>query len=389
MTPGGGPAGPGARPEAGAPAGQLERWLRGVDGAGVGHTVALDGVAVAYDDEPAFDRFFAGIAPFFTVDRAASTAPSPRLLVRFCETDRLPVLPGSQLRPVATFVDGDPVLDVPYRPGPASWCQYATGAVVVDRGCDVVVAARPAAMQSVVWRVMRNHVLYPRLQASGRLPLHAAAVAHERGAIVVPGRTGSGKTSVTTPLALHGGWSLLGSDLVFVGTPTSPNVRGTPENITFGPGTLLNSPALAPLVPTRFRGIPPSDARLWDLRDKVSLRVRDFGERFGVPLVAGAPVAAFVFPSLRRTAERVSMRPLGGEEVRLRLLANVTSPEYRGHSALLGALRRHPADVVEEITSLASGLAGASPGYELVVNGSTGHQHALCELVTDRLAAGA
>lgn len=87
--------------------------------------------------------------------------------------------------------------------------------------------------------------LAPLLRVHGRYLLHAAGVSHRGRALLLVGASGSGKTTTSLNLLLHG-WQLLANDVVLL-TAESDGVTAwpLPDKITVRPKTLALLPQLA------------------------------------------------------------------------------------------------------------------------------------------------
>ncbi len=121
----------------------------------------------------------------------------------------------------------------------------------------------------------------PRLALlHGRLTLHAAAVRGADGCLLLSGATGAGKSTLSTALAMTGGWRLL-SDDVSILTPDGPSVWPS------GPGAYLTPTSVAGLGldPASGGADPSRSGKAWFAA----------GEAIGEAL----PVAGLVF--LNRT----------------------------------------------------------------------------------------
>lgn len=345
--------------------------------------IAGDLVAVRHDEPDLFTFLADSLWPFFRVVDGPGDAPFTLRVIRD-PLDGVAVPEHWPVRYAAAYLDGDPLLAVRYSAESArsqyNW--YTPTDLVVDRGAELLLISSRDNVGVTVRRVLRNHILYPYIQAAGHLPLHAAAiVAPDRDAVIMPGPSGTGKTSTSLPLVLEDGWSLLATDLVFVGPLAAPAARGTPENITLGVGTIANSPRLAELMPASFRGAEPGDPRLWGVSEKVALRLKEFSRRLDVPVVDRAGLRMFAFPVVAPDIARASVRPLDPAEVERRLLVNLMSPEYRGYTAMLRAFRVDPCEVVSTATALARALAATVPGFQVAHDGSHEQQEQLRALI--------
>jgi hypothetical protein len=92
-----------------------------------------------------------------------------------------------------------------------------SGVMVADAGrtlrCHCPDPTRlPLLAEIIVRRVL------PRLGAfHGRLPIHAASLADDSGAVLLLGSSGAGKSTMTAALALHLGWDIFSDDMSLIG----------------------------------------------------------------------------------------------------------------------------------------------------------------------------
>ena len=367
----------------------LESHLRALTQSDAGRSLVVDGTVVIRHREPDLPALLSeSLWPSFPVLDGYREAPFHLRVIR----DALEGISAPEhwpVTPTAAFLDGDPVLGVRYcdESAHSRYRWYTPDDLVVDRGNELILVSRREDIGVTVRRVLRNHMLYPRIQAGGFLPLHAAAiVAPGHGAVVFPGRSGAGKTSTSLPFVLYDGWPLLATDLVFVGTPAAPTALGTPENITLGLGTIANSPRLAELVPPPSPHPEQGDRRLWDIKAKLSFGLNAFSRRLGLDVATRAEVRMFAFPLIHPEIAQASIQPLAAPEVERRLLTNTTSPEYHGYTAMLQAFRADPREVVVHRTvGLARALAASVPGFQIAHDGSRRQQDELRELIINAL----
>lgn len=172
-------------------------------------------------------------------------------------------------------------------------------------------------------------LLHWALTAPGRLLVHGGAVAGERGAVLLAGRSGSGK-STTVLACVAAGWDYLGDDYVVLTSQPEPCVHA-----------LYSTAKLTPDSPVRDRfghaAVPPRpDA------DKVVLDLAAHRR-------ASAPLLAVVVPRVTGRADAV-LTPVAPTEA-LRALAPST-------------ILQHPHDADGGLATMAS-LVRSVPTYRL------------------------
>lgn len=152
-------------------------------------------------------------------------------------------------------------------------------------------------------RIVRG-VLSRAVEQRGGRRIHAAAVGTERGAVLLVGPSGAGKTSFMLA-ALQSRWasSLIANDkaLLVRGTP-APSVLGIPYAISIGPGALASCPALARRRNGRFIN---GETYYWP---------RQVAAALGSNLVDGKQVLAVVRCVLRLDDAAPRLRRVGIEE---------------------------------------------------------------------------
>ena len=210
----------------------------------------------------------------------------------------------------------------------------------------------------VVREYAHNHAL-----ATGGIVLHAAAVATERGAVLLACGKGAGKTTATLRLLAAGGSAFLSNDrvLVRVATPAAP--PGGARALAVPTIVALRASTLA-LVP----GVAARIARCGDFRDAAAER------RPGAPVSVGDTVRL----SPPQLCEAVGCAALGEAPVAAILFVDRALPveadddaEVKGRPAPSGGvLRRLDCAVATDL--LAASLLGAAAGTytsELFVTG--------------------
>ena len=143
--------------------------------------------------------------------------------------------------------------------------------------------------------------------------LHAGGVVGTRGALLLPGNGGSGKSTLTVALA-RTGLPVLGDDAVLLDGST---------------GAVHAFRRLLKLLPASCSalGLDPPDgplARLWP--DASFFHPRQLGSGWA----EGAPVAAVVFPTWDPKADAPALRPVPGGEAMRRLLGQLLLPPGGG-----------------------------------------------------------
>jgi hypothetical protein len=160
------------------------------------------------------------------------------------------------------------------------------------------------------------------LKRQGLYLLHAAGVARGGRAILLPGTTGAGKSTLAVALG-RVGFGLLGDDTVFLERNGGLNALGFPDEIDLDESSLAQLEGLAGRV-SRLPG-----SRKWQVRP----------EDAGCEVEREATPVALVFPSVGSGA--VELTPLGRDEALLELLPNVLLTERdstQGHLDTLSEL---------------------------------------------------
>ena len=241
---------------------------------------------------------------------------------------RLPERPGGTGRPVydprlgeVVYFDATDELFIEYEDRVRVLVAAAAGVVTTGFRAD-----DPEA------RALASHPLFtiPLLELCkrrGRYPLHAACVAHHGRGVVLPGASGSGKSTMAIAL-LRAGYSFLSDDMVFL-AQGGTRVFAFPDELDVTDETARMFPELAGFV---GRPTPPG-------LPKHKLRVE---EAFATQIDSECVAVALVVPRVtNREASRLT--PLGRDEALLELVPNVllTEPESsQRHLDALGALAR-------------------------------------------------
>jgi hypothetical protein len=107
---------------------------------------------------------------------------------------------------------------------------------------SITIEPQPSASKAEVLRFLRMTPLAALLFQRGILAFHAAAVADTRGAILIAGDSGTGKSALAAAM-LKRGWNYLADDLAAVDL----NTNGVPTVFPTYPGMILWSDALQKL----------------------------------------------------------------------------------------------------------------------------------------------
>lgn len=93
----------------------------------------------------------------------------------------------------------------------------ASGVMVADAGRTLRCHCPDPAQLPLLAEIIVRRVL-PRLGAfHGRLPIHAASLADDSGAVMLLGSSGAGKSTMTGALALRLGWDIFSDDMSLLG----------------------------------------------------------------------------------------------------------------------------------------------------------------------------
>jgi hypothetical protein len=160
------------------------------------------------------------------------------------------------------------------------------------------------------------------LDGPGRYLAHAAAVGDERGAVLLAGRGGSGKT--TTALAcIDAGMKYAGDNYVLVTADPEPVVHSLYATAKLRPGTLELLPGLATAV--RAMDVPEGEKRVVDMaRHRPS------------QLASSMPVRALVVPHVAGGAHTRLVRASAAEAVLA--LAPTTVAQLPRNGGVLGPM---------------------------------------------------
>jgi hypothetical protein len=207
----------------------------------------------------------------------------------------------------------------------------------VDAGQGVHLLAEPSAGRACVslghrrppdlWLLSRPMFTLPLLESAkrrGRFGLHAAGVAVEGQGILLPGSSGTGKSTLAIAL-VRAGMDFLGDDMVFL-CPVDGGVRGLafPDDIDFTDATARFFPELDAL-PRR------------GLRDGWPKRRASVDQLAGACLAFDCRPCALVFPRIGAAASS-RLEPMTPPEALLELAPNVLLTDPSSSQAHLDAL---------------------------------------------------
>lgn len=182
---------------------------------------------------------------------------------------------------------------------------------------------------------------------SGAVPFHAGAVATDKGAILIVGYSGDGKTSLVTGL-MHAGASFLANERTLVKqTGSEFRAYSFPDWINLGLGTVMNDSALAGLLPVPNRISVPQGRFDWGrpyryeqsewphLDDKITLLCDELSDMLGAPPpTSGVPIVGIVRPKVTRRPIDARLTPIEGNHLTDLLDDNVSSlthyPDWMG-----------------------------------------------------------
>lgn len=238
-----------------------------------------------------------------------------RLILR-CEDPSLGSFLTAFLAPFAPVREAATVLHVVEVDG--RWAAYQDGGRAL--WCPTVADMA----RSLVWLLNALALRAPSADAH----VHAASVSLGGRAVVIPGRSGAGKTTLALALALAG-WTYLSDEVAAIG-PGGDVVHPYPRPLALDPGSW-------PLFPGIEARWPPDVPRLVD---DVRLVLPARLGAGGAPAPA-APVA-FVFPEVVAGAP-TSLEPVHRADALERVVAatfNLRSAGAGGFAALAAAVRR-------------------------------------------------
>jgi hypothetical protein len=181
--------------------------------------------------------------------------------------------------------------------GGAGWTIRHRDDVAIDcdaTGARIACTCSDPAQIAVLGEILSRRLL-PRLASlHGRLPIHAASLADDDGAVLVFGMSGAGKSTLTAAMAAAG-WDIMSDDMSILSGSDDPHVWQT------APGVSLWEPSRRglDLPDDACRPIGGYDGKYWYVPPH---RPRD----------APAPVAAANFLSYGAADDAVEWRQVAG-----------------------------------------------------------------------------
>lgn len=271
-------------------------------------TPAVDGGPPGRIDRTVLDQisYAAVLGPVCLLEERLSIRSEDAGLACFLEAFLAAFPPAGSARTQLDLVEVD-----------GTWVAYADGERTVSA------PSVPALARSLVWQLNRLALAAP----TDDVLVHAAVAAIGDRAVVLPGRSGAGKTTLVAALALAG-WTYLSDEVAALG-PGGAIVRPYPRPLALEPGSwglvpdaVDRWPAEVPSMVTDIRLVLPSS--LGTAR----------------PPRPAAPVAV-VFPEVVAGA-RTALEPLGRAAALERLLPltfNLAALGARGFDRLAGCVR--------------------------------------------------
>ncbi len=168
-----------------------------------------------------------------------------------------------------------------------------TGMVFVF-GSGIHLAAGPC-MENInqVVNFINNRFIEAKLKHGGLLA-HAAGVCFQNTGIGLAGYSGTGKSSLALKLVSRGADFISNDRVILMKAESGADMLGVAKHPRVNPGTLLNNPDLAAILPAaeRARYMRMDTAALWALDAKYDVRIQDvFPER---RFVTRSPLKAMV-----------------------------------------------------------------------------------------------
>ena len=254
-----------------------------------------------------------------------------------------------------------PVYDTPlgevayFTAADALWIEIEDRVRVVLQDGRVRASIRETALGET-WLLSRPLLTLPLIEAlkrRGLYSLHAAAVACDGRALLLPAPSGSGKSTLSVALA-RSGLSFMADDLVFVSrSPAGLCVHGFPDELDLTAEAAAWFPEL---------GVPPgSPPDGWPKHRVATDRLAG-----GVTLLARP--GALVFPAISPSSSTV-MRPMTEDRALVDLAPNVLLTDPAASQAHLDALAE---------------LVRAVPSFELAVARDLDHASAVARSALSR-----
>jgi HprK-related kinase B len=176
-------------------------------------------------------------------------------------------------------------------------------------GPDIHLAVGPcAANLNQVINFINTRFIEAKL-ARGGLLAHAAGVCRNGRGLGIAGFSGSGKSSLALKMLSRGCDFISNDRLILLKNNPGCRMIGVAKHPRVNPGTILNNPDLAGILPeperSRYRRLP-QDA-LWNLDEKYDVRIESAfpGRRF----LLNTPMTGFVILNWKRTDAAPSLQP--------------------------------------------------------------------------------
>ncbi|PZH16435.1 hypothetical protein C1I97_06515, partial [Streptomyces sp. NTH33] len=171
---------------------------------------------------------------------------------------------------------------------------------------------------------------YRLAEDRGWVCFHASAAVLDGRGVLIPGNSGSGKSSLALALATADSGAFLANDrtLTACSPGRSPRAIALPGPIRLNGGTLhaLGLDQVADWNLTRSKPAHDTDWQSFRGDSKLHVLPAEWAEHTGTPLTAEAAVHAIVFPDILPDSHTLTLDPLPPEEARKRLAAQCMSP---------------------------------------------------------------
>lgn len=213
------------------------------------------------------------------------------------------------------------------------------------------------------------------------LLVHCGACSiHERG-LMLPGPTGSGKSSFVAALVRAHVADYVSSDMCLVGPAADGIVRlrGWPQSVRLGVGLLERLPEFGSHLdaPGSLRRRQPDAATInktrrlkliprWYADVKLDLSRREFLDAVNSVEACSPPLAALIFPRIVPESRKLSFRSLAHDEALERLNEQVLSPAGRSAFNWLGLRRDDITTARQRANAMVRKIASSHPAFELV-----------------------